>query len=447
MGLSLFSLFVMCLFMSTRSFAAGGDLIWEDIFDNGGGLNEAEAIVTNGNQIFAAGYGYTARPDFIQQFIVRAYNSRTGQLEWEDGFSNGGIDTNQADAIAAQSNMVFAAGTGETNENKDEFIVRAYNSKTGSVKWSDNYDAGGGSNRANAIAAKSNMVFAVGEGDNIIGVCQFIVRAYNSKTGALTWDDQFETGFGGGANAIAVDSNKVYVAGSACGDDCVGLFVVKVYNANTGELLWSDEYDNGGNGGLGANAIAIKGNIVFAVGSVFTDLGDLAFLVRAYNANTGELIWEDQSLKAPLVNTPFAVSVNQNTVYAAGFIFPVSGPVVFIVRAYNSKTGELVWEDKFDNGADGSCTSAFAISSQGNRVYVAGYVSTGAGTTSCETNFLVRTYDSLTGDLVWQDQFDEGGAENVANAIVVNDNSVYAAGMGEDSDGNKDFVVRTYSTK
>ncbi len=436
------------LFMAVRVFAAGGDLVWDDMFDNGGGLNQAEAIVVNGDQVFAAGYGYTARPDFIQQFVIRAYNAKTGQLSWDDGFSNGGVGINQALAVTAHSEMVYAAGMGETNENKTEFIVRAYNSKTGILKWSDNYEAGGGSNKANAITASNNIVYAAGEGDNITGVCQFIVRAYDSQTGSLVWNDQFDTGFlGGGANAIAIDANNLYVAGTACGDECVGEFVVRSYNSKTGELLWSDEFDNDGKGGLGANDIAVIGNRVIAVGSVFTNTGNLAFLVRAYDAKTGELVWENQEPNNPLVNTPFTVTINKNMVYAAGFIFPLSGPVVFLVRAYDSKTGSLVWEDNFDNGASGSCTSAFDISAKGRRVYVAGYVSTGINPTECESDFVVRTYDSRTGTLAWQDQYSSGGDDNFAKAITVKGNFVYAAGQGQTSDEDKDFIIRTYRAR
>ena len=57
-----------------KDHAQGGDLLWDDQFDNGGGRNIANAITAQGNMVYAAGTGETAGSDF--EFVVRAYDAR-----------------------------------------------------------------------------------------------------------------------------------------------------------------------------------------------------------------------------------------------------------------------------------------------------------------------------------------------------------------------------------
>jgi len=85
------------------------------------------------------------------------------------------------------------------------------------------------------------------------------------------------------ANAIAVQGNRVFVAGrtgtSAGGD----AFTVRTYSAIDGSILWEDMYDREGAMHDVANAIAVKGNRVFVAGSTGTSAGGDAFTVRTYS--------------------------------------------------------------------------------------------------------------------------------------------------------------------
>jgi WD40 repeat protein len=289
------------------------------------------------------------------------------------------------------------------------------------------------------------MAFAVGSGTDEASLSLWLVRAYNSETGVVAWSDQFNTGIEGGATVATIKGDKVFVGGLSFSQNSEGTFVVRAYDYRTGTLLWDDEYNNEGLGSLGVNAISVKEGRVYAVGTVSGSGGDELFVIRVYDSSTGYLIWEDQSTGGALVDAPLSVYAGTNMVYAAGFIFPDSGPVVFLVRAYDSGTGALVWEDEYDQGAvHDSCTSAYAVSGQGNRVYVAGKIATGEDSEDCASDFLVRAYDSATGELAWQDQFFDGGEENFFSTIVAKESRIYAAGMVETDEDIKKFAVRTY---
>ncbi len=66
--------FVLSFLLAIGALAKGGDLLWDDQFDKGGGENEAFAITAQGNRVYAAGSGVTAGGD--TEFVVRAYDAR-----------------------------------------------------------------------------------------------------------------------------------------------------------------------------------------------------------------------------------------------------------------------------------------------------------------------------------------------------------------------------------
>ena len=57
----------------TEAPGAGGKLLWEDQVDKGGGFDQALAITAHGNWVFAAGFGQNAAGN--SEFLVRAYDT------------------------------------------------------------------------------------------------------------------------------------------------------------------------------------------------------------------------------------------------------------------------------------------------------------------------------------------------------------------------------------
>ena len=66
--------FVLSFLLAIGALAKGGDLLWDDLFDKGGGFNFARAITAQGNMVYAAGTGDTPGGD--TEFVVRAYDAR-----------------------------------------------------------------------------------------------------------------------------------------------------------------------------------------------------------------------------------------------------------------------------------------------------------------------------------------------------------------------------------
>jgi len=88
-----------------------------------------------------------------------------------------------------------------------------------------------------------------------------------------------------------VGSSPVGSAQNAAGNND---FIVRAHDAKTGRLLWQDLVDVAG-GDDAATAVVLHDDRVFVVGRGMDATGGHRLLLRAYNAKSGELAWEDRS--------------------------------------------------------------------------------------------------------------------------------------------------------
>jgi len=427
--------------------AAGGDLLWEDELDLAGNADEARAIVAAQGRVYIAGSGIQPAPPVMssRNFLVRAYDGKTGKPLWQDLFDvAGGFDA--ATAIAEETGRVYAAGTAN-----GDFLVRAYDGKTGKPLWQDLFDFAGRFDSATAIGVDGKRIYVLGigtvrdqrPGDQ--GNRVFLTRAYDGKTGKLVWQDVFDRTIQtqtSEAAAIAVDGRRVYATGNHNGK-----FLVRAYDGESGAFLWQDLLDN-----AQANAIEAERGLVFAVG------GGHGFLVRAYSGNTGALLWHDSFTLAgggSGSDLARAVSVGGGRVYVGGLSTNGIGPgdnQDFLVRAYDAENGAFLWQDNFHGIGNrtnialatdlGGPVASPSVNVRGIRLYVAGFITSAAH----NTDFVVHAYDGRNGGLLWRDIFDRAGGLDEALDLAVENGRVYAAGF-VNADLNSNVFVRAYDAK
>ena len=165
---------------------AGGDLVWEDQVDKAGGADGVNALAVEAGQVFAAGFGTNAAGD--QDFLLRAYHATDGALVWEDRVDQAGFD-DTAFALTVGEGRVFAAGSGQRAAGNEDFLVRAYDAKSGALLWEDQVDKAGGFDGVNALAVERGRLFAAGFVTNAAGNFDAFLRAYEAESGALLWED------------------------------------------------------------------------------------------------------------------------------------------------------------------------------------------------------------------------------------------------------------------
>ncbi len=205
-------------------------------------------------------------------------------------------------------------------------------------------------------------------------------------------------------------------------------FILRSYDAETGSLIVEDEFELSVDEDSAA-AIESGGGRVYAVGSGLNSEGKLSLLVRAYEAWTGKLLWEDElnAARGPQIEP-------------AGFGGPVRrGPFVrnsenrmesvaqsqFLVQALDPEQGEILWEDEFLTNAPRHMKRA--------RPYRLSNRPPG----EVQFSILVRTFDRESGELLWQDRFypaeTEEGATGEGNEEPPGGPSEKAAAFSPDS--------------
>ena len=357
---------LLCLVMlRDDARAAGGNLLWEDQFDGmAHSFDSAQAVTTLGAQVFVAGLVRNSSSSIgITDFAVRAYDAKTGELLWQDAINGGQLSG--AYAIAASGGRVFVGGVFQ--DVSSAFVLRAYDANTGTLLWNDVVIAEVGCSRNFSIAADGNNVFAVG---CLAG--NFGVRAYDAKAGQLLWEDRVGVD-GDTALAVAVQGNSIFVAGHIENGGSSHGITVRTYNAKTGELLWQASGTEGLEDTL---AIVVQGNRVFTAGhaNITISTGRVDFIVNAYDTKAGNLLWKDRiDSTANGAGEARDITVSGGRVYAVGWSRTSKTGDNFVVRAYDANTGALRWED-IVSGSEGGSGAALAVATRGNQVFVAGAI-------------------------------------------------------------------------
>ena len=273
--------------------AAGGDLLWEDELDLAGNADEARAIVAAQGRVYIAGSGIQPAPPVMssRNFLVRAYDGKTGKPLWQDLFDFAGR-FDSATAIGVDGKRIYVLGIGTVRDQRpgDQgnrvFLTRAYDGKTGKLVWQDVFDhtIQTQTSEAAAIAVDGRRVYATGNHNG-----KFLVRAYDGESGAFLWQDLLDNAQ---ANAIEAERGLVFAVGGGHG------FLVRAYSGNTGALLWQDSFTlaGGGSGSDLARAVSVGGGRVYVGGLSTNGIGpgdNQDFLVRAYDAENGAFLWQD----------------------------------------------------------------------------------------------------------------------------------------------------------
>lgn len=191
-----------------------------------------------------------------------------------------------------------------------------------------------------------------------------------------------------------------------------------------------------------------QAGVVVVAGGAALERGDTDWLVRVYEATTGSLIWEDSFDVALGDDRAMAAEALLGFAYVAGFVTNAGGNLDVKVRAYELKTGRVLWEDQRDFGGAAEKITIQGIAIDSGRLFVCGESGIVRDTrgTEIEADWLVLAYDAFNGKLQW---YDAPKSETFAHTIALSasDQRVYAAGLIEDSSHSGQFAVRCYSAE
>ena len=222
-------------------------------------------------------------------------------------------------------------------------------------------------------------------------LCSLLFATSAFGQGPLLWEVQEDSG---GAlstgRGITLSKGKVVVTGNATQTDGSVDFFVQALGRSDGTVKWTDQVPSDRNQLLPVFVTSVQGT-VYAAGYAPHPPLETDIVVRAYDVRTGTLLWNSIWEKA---GPPHALAATSEAVVVIG---QVGTPVAenFIVRAYDRSTGSVIWEDQVSR--DNNSTAAFAVATTETRVFVAGEVLTTTG-----LDLMLRAYDISSGELKWE---------------------------------------------
>jgi putative pyrroloquinoline-quinone binding quinoprotein len=430
--------------------ADAGDLLWQAAFDVAGGQEGATAVAAADGRVVVVGRAQNAAGN--RDLVVRAHDAKTGGILWEDRLDIAGGD-DEALSVVMDNQRVIVAGTGSDMTGTSRALIRAYSAGTGALGWADGWPGSGA-----GLALDGARLIVAGNIVNSAGATQLLVRAYIARTGIVAWEDrsvpagysrvvfQASPSSGHEARAVALNRGQAFVsatvapAGEFGGTACL----VRGYDATTGDRLWEAAHHVSGNCTPAGVAIAGRRVILGATGGIGGD----NLVVQAYDAGTGDLLWQERTfVGSGFDNAVTAVDTDGRRAFIAAWdnhIPWTTGGLkeAFIVRSYDTETGVLLWENVHHVDALGFYLwHALDVETEKGRVFAVGQ-DVGHGT------WLVRAYDAKHGDVLWQDESELGGTDySATQAVAVDRGRVFVGGTGANAVGGVDLILRAYDAE
>jgi len=430
--------------------AAGPDVLWQGKLTIGAPTETTPAIALDASAVYVAGAAERSPGDIAvdTDLVLSAYDPAAGDLLWRQRFNIPGHEEFARAVAAGHGLVVVGGGSTDLEENHFAWLVRAHDARTGALRWSDQGGPGPGGELAQSIAIGGGRVFAAGTASDANGFEHWFVRAYDAANGHVIWEEQAD--FGGPvefASRVAFSAGRVVAVGVG-GPQGSGDWLVRAYDAATGRVLWHERLDLFG-GTDQPDAMALRGRHLFVAGSTVHAQNpghtiDLDWLVRSYDAATGAVHWQDRFDLAGREDLASSLAASSAGVFVAGSGTNAAAHSDFLIRAYRPRDGKVLWSDQVEVAPQGDWLVPTGVATLGNRVVV----SSATNDASTSLDWLVRTYKAREGGLLWQDRFDLAGGYDTPGfqAIAAGAHRAFVLGTAAGARRGK-LVVRAYDVR
>ena len=198
----------------------------------------------------------------------------------------------------AKQGSIVAAGFGYQIGDESTITVKVYDAASGEVLSDEVYELNvkeEGSAPSNPLETR---IFAGGVGLAAKDLSNFVLRVYDAKTGQFQWEGQLNLtpsdGDGTGQAVSTVVSRratitKIHATQSALQQP---VFLLRAWDALTGGLVWEDEFSADGTGRAKAQQIATQ--LISLDGNAPQVLHAFDFRIRMIDYIGQEVLWEDQ---------------------------------------------------------------------------------------------------------------------------------------------------------
>ena len=318
-----------------------------------------------------------------------------------------------------------------------------------------------------AVAASATTVFstvknvALNPSDPYAATAEWLLVAHDRATGEQRWaagrnERVYDSPL---AVAVAPAGNRVYVTGSSYDAFPVGATDARIttvaYDAASGAELWSQSWDGRSDAVDAGKTIAVSpdGRTV-VVGGVTTAAAGLDYVVVAFDATDGGLLWSDtvNGLRDAGTDSLTAITIDPagRAVYVTGESAGVAEfDLDFLTLAYDVRSGSELWRARFDGvGAQQpDRANGITVSRDGRTVFVTGDSWTSYTDRISQFDYATVAYDAASGAQRWASRY--SGATRGFNSpigVVATNTGVVVSGQarGATADDVRDFGTVAY---
>jgi len=194
--------------------------------------------------VVAAGVGYENAE--TSTITVKTYDAENGAILSNDTYELN-VREDTASAGSQPRERIFAGGVGPGADGLSAFTLRVYDSATGRFLWEGLLNLSGGDQESSSthqvvahLVAPQATVTQIRSQDAIDGQPQFFLRAMDSATGQLIWTDQFSAGAGKVARAERVGRAAVgQIEGLAALPQQIE-FRIRMMDDRDQQIMWED---------------------------------------------------------------------------------------------------------------------------------------------------------------------------------------------------------------
>jgi hypothetical protein len=196
---------------------------------------------------------------------------------------------------------------------------------------------------------EKGAIVAAGFGYQIGSVATIAVKMYDAGSGDILSDESYELTVMESEGAGSSHGPRIFAGGVGLGDTDLSNFVLRVYDANTGMFQWEGRLNlvqpaGKGEGHVVSTAMPRRATLTKrCVGETARE--QPVFLLRALDAVTGLLVWQDEFTTAhtriPRAQQIAAKSIQLDRV-------PTGAPHAFDfrIRMYDPSGQSVLWEDQ-----------------------------------------------------------------------------------------------------
>jgi hypothetical protein len=194
---------------------------------------------------------------------------------------------------------IVAAGFGYQSGEISTITVKVYDAVSGEVLTDDAFDLDVKEEGSGAHSGQER-IFAGGVGLGATDLSNFVLRVYDAKSGQFQWEGQLNLKPNDGSGRRQMVSNvnprhatitKIH-SREASGPQ--PSFLLRALDPSTGGLLWEDEFSTDGASPGQGHRVA---NRLMAQGGNTADSRTFDFRIRMRDISGREILWEDQVVK------------------------------------------------------------------------------------------------------------------------------------------------------